>query len=125
MYLRKFFWVGVSPTGRVWFAFTDSLAKEFRHPGAPVSDAVFSFDNKRVATSTEDGVAWVWDPVTLQATTDRGANRPHSAGIARVEFLADGARFATLDLSGVAVLWDATGDAPTTAPGAALQNKLI
>jgi WD40 repeat protein/transcriptional regulator with XRE-family HTH domain len=84
------------------------------HTDALTSVAI-SPDGKRIATSSLDGTAKVWDPVTGQEIlTLRG----HSDGVWNVTFSPDGSKFVTASSDKTAKVWDAaSGKALVTLSG--------
>jgi len=76
-----------------------------------VERAVFSPDGRRVATSSMDLTARVWDATTGQAVTEP---LKHDSPVSRVCFSPDGRRILTGCWSGDARLWDADTGLPLT-----------
>jgi len=76
-------------------------------------DAVWSADERRIATSGADGMARVWD-----AATGRPITPPlmHTRPVIQVEFSPDGERVVTACDDGTARVWDATTGESVCAP---------
>ena len=71
--------------------------------------AVFSPDESRIATASDDGTARVWE-----ATTGRPLTSPmtHGCPVVHVEFSPDGRRVVTASLDGTARVWEAASGVP-------------
>ena len=79
----------------------------------PVDWVRFSPDGKRLATSSRDSTAKVWDAETGQEIfTLKG----HTAAVGGVTFSPDGTRLATGSLDGVAKVWDLNTGKETAEP---------
>jgi WD40 repeat protein len=88
---------------RLWYVFEGSehLSKTLPHPGGEVSNVVFSTDGKRLASSTEDGMVWVWDP----SSGNMVSSIAQGTAVAGMAFSPDGDRLFTM-AEGDAYVWD-------------------
>jgi WD40 repeat protein len=72
------------------------------HTGA-VPGAVFSPDDRRIATASHDGTVRIWDAGTGQeALTLRG----HAGAVQSIAFSPDGRLLASADTQGTVIIWD-------------------
>lgn len=84
-------WTVSNPGGRAFIGHT-----------AAVNRAVFSNDNKRVVTASDDGTARVWDTGTRKSLAVLKGHMP----VMDAEFSPDGRRVVTASADGTARLWD-------------------
>ena len=76
----------------------------FKHEGA-VTNAAFNRTGDRIATSSYDKTARIWD---VASGTETAVLRGHEGVVERVEFSPDGSRVLTAARDGTARIWDAT-----------------
>ena len=74
-----------------------------------VTAVALSSDGRSLASGDGAGRVILWSLETLQPRVFLGP-RPHTRGIAHIEFVPESSRFVALDLDGQAVLWDASGE---------------
>jgi len=68
-----------------------------------ISDVVFSRDGRRLATSSADQTAKVWD---LDTGKELFTLRGHARPVGRVAFNPDGTRLASGSTDGIVRIWD-------------------
>ena len=88
----------------VWDIATRKVLLTLPHD-AWVFGAAYSPNGKYIATSSEDGIAKIWDAQTGKLIHDLNG---HTRVIQRVAFSPDGKRLATASEDGTAKLWDVT-----------------
>jgi WD40 repeat protein len=88
----------------VWDIATRKVLLTLPHD-ALVFGAAYSPDGKYIATSSEDGIAKIWDAETGKLIHDLNG---HTGVVQRVAFSPDGKRLATAREDGTAKLWDVT-----------------
>jgi WD40 repeat protein len=87
---------------RLWSVDTQVELRRFSHGNDRVYRAVFSADERRIATASEDGTAAAWDAMT----GDRLAVPCHDYPVNAVLFSTDGSRIVTCSYDRTAKLWD-------------------
>jgi WD40 repeat protein len=114
-------WIAVSwlsPTGSATGLFDSSGKVQVRLPKLHTDriwSLAFSPDSKRLATTSEDGTARLWDVATGQPIAGP-VHHPGKLKVLSVSFCPDGARFLTTSADGSVCQWDATTGAAVEPP---------
>ncbi|MGB0747694.1 MAG: AAA family ATPase [Magnetospiraceae bacterium] len=96
----------------LWDAQTGMLITALKADGSGVTRIAFSPDGTRLASATEDGLAYLWD---VAAGSLLYRLEGHAEQVADLAFSPDGVYLATASDDGSAILWDAeTGTARFT-----------
>jgi WD40 repeat protein len=113
--LRRFAFAGSSQTGIIFDRTSNKFISLLGHHGE-IESLSFSSDGQRLATSSKDGTAKIWNASTGQMISNLKA---HTNTVFRVSFdPADPARVATASADGTARIWDAdTGKSLVTLAG--------
>jgi WD40 repeat protein len=91
-----------SQVAEVWDWTTGTHLRTLRHSGT-VTQASFSRDGSRLATASEDGTVWVWDPHS--DGPEQLVLRGHTGPVRAVAFSPDGSRLASASEDGTVRIW--------------------
>jgi WD40 repeat protein len=91
-----------SQVAEVWDWGTGEHLRALRHSGS-VTQARFSPDGSRLATTSQDGTVRIWDP--YRDASEPLVLRGHTGPVGAVAFSPDGSRLASRSADGTVCVW--------------------